>query len=141
MSKKHPILKTKEWVLTKRQEEVRHLVKMTLDYNPNITTFRQIKETTGTEQHEIDKVFELCPELKAEFTVRRKSLANIAVDNIHEIVNNFNHPQNFQASKFIVQTYKNELDESLVPKVSTELGYDIKDGNISPVKITFSIKK
>lgn len=141
MSEKHPITKTKKWVLTKRQEEVRYLVKSTLDVNPNITTFRQIIDTTGAAQYEIDKVFELCPELKAEFTVRRRSLANTAVDNIHEIVNNFNHPQNFQASKFIVQTYKNELDESLVPKVSTELGYDIKDGNVSPVKITFSVKK
>lgn len=137
----HPILRTREWVLTKRLEEVRHLVATTLEYNPTITTYRQIIDTTGVAQHEIDKVFELCTDLKAEFTVRRRSLANTAVDNIHEIVNNFNHPQNFQASKFIVQTYKNELDESLVPKVSTELGYDIKDGNVSPVKITFSVKK
>jgi hypothetical protein len=82
----------------------------------------------------------MVPELKAEFSVRRRSLANLAVDNIHEIVNNFNHPQNFQASKFIVQTYKNDLDEDLTPKISTEVGFDIKDGQISPVKITFSKK-
>lgn len=139
--KKYPILKTREWVLTERQEEVRQLIKITLDINPEITTFKQISETTGAVQWEIDKVFELCPELKLEFSVRRKSLANKAVDNIHEIVNNFNHPQNFQASKFIVQTYKNELDEDLIPKISTEVGFDIKDGQISPVSITFSSKK
>lgn len=141
MKEKTPILKTKEWVLTKRQEEVKHLVKTTLMMNPTITTFRQIIETTGAVQYEIDKVFELCPDLKAEFSVRRRSLANTAVDNIHEIVNNFNHPQNYQASKFVVETYKNDLDEDLVPKVSTELGFDIKDGQISPVRITFSSKK
>jgi hypothetical protein len=138
--KTHPILKTREWVLTERQEEVRHLVKMTLEINPNITTLRQIADTTGAAIHEIDKVFQMVPELKAEFSVRRRSLANLAVDNIHEIVNNFNHPQNFQASKFIVQTYKNDLDEDLTPKISTEVGFDIKDGQISPVKITFSKK-
>jgi len=139
--KKYPILKTKEWVLTERQEEVKQLIQITLQINPDITTFRQISETTGAVQWEIDKVFDLCPELKAEFSVRRRSLANKAVDNIHEIVNNFNHPQNFQASKFIVQTYKNELDEDLIPKVSTEVGFDIKNGQISPVSITFSSKK
>lgn len=139
--KKTPILKTREWVLTERQEEVKQLVKTTLAINPGITTYRQISETTGAVQYEIDKVFELCPDLKAEFTVRRRSLANKAVDNIHEIVNNFNHPQNFQASKFIVQTYKNELDDDLIPKVSTEVGFGIKDGQISPVSITFSSKK
>lgn len=140
--KKYPIQKTKEWVLTQRQEEVKQLVKTTLAVNPNITTYRQIVETTGAAQYEIDKVMELCPELKAEFTVRRRSLANTAVDNIHEIVNNPNHPQNFAASKFIVQTYKNDLDEEeLIPKVSTEVGYDLKDGQISPVRITFSVKK
>jgi len=139
--KKYPILKTKEWVLTERQKEVKQLIQITLQINPDITTFRQISETTGAVQWEIDKVFDLCPELKAEFSVRRRSLANKAVDNIHEIVNNFNHPQNFQASKFIVQTYKNELDEDLIPKVSTEVGFDIKNCQISPVSITFSSKK
>lgn len=138
--KKHPILKTREWVLTERQEEVRLLVEKTLEINPTITTLRQISVTTGASIHEIDKVFQMCPELKAEFTVRRRSLANLAADNIHEIVNNFNHPQNFQASKFIVQTYKSDLDEDLVPKLNTELDFDIKNGQISPVKITFSTK-
>lgn len=141
MKKKYPILKTKEWVLTERQEEVKQLIKTTLLINPTITTYRAITETTGAAQYEIDKVMEMCPEIRAEFTIRRRSLANKAVDNIHEIVNNFNHPQNFQASKFIVQTYKNELDEDLIPKVSTEVGFDIKDGQISPVSITFSTKK
>lgn len=139
--KKFPILKTKEWVLTERQEEVKQLIRTTLQINPTITTYRAITETTGAAQWEIDKVMEMCPDLKAEFVIRRKSLANKAVDNIHEIVNNFNHPQNFQASKFIVQTYKNELDEDLVPKVSTEVGFGIKDGQISPVSITFTQKK
>lgn len=139
--KTHPILKTREWVLAERQEEVRHLVKMTLEINPNITTLRQISDTTGAATHEIDRVFQMCPELKAEFSVRRRSLANLAVDNIHEIVNNFNHPQNFQASKFIVQTYKNDLDEDLTPKISTEVGFGIENGQISPVKITFSVKQ
>lgn len=139
--KKTPLLKTKEWVLTKRQEEVKHLVETTLMMNPTITTFRQITETTGAVQYEIDKVFDLFPALKAEFSVRRRSLANTAVDNIHEIVNNFNHPQNYQASKFVVETYKNELDNDLTPKVSTELGFELRGGQISPVKITFSSKK
>lgn len=139
--KKYPIQKTKGWVLSARQEEVRHLVETTLLMNPEITTFRQIIETTGALQYEIDRVFEYYPELKAEFTIRRRSLANKAVDNIHEIVNNFNHPQNFQASKFIIQTYKNDLDEELTQKVSTEIGFGLKDGQISPVSITFSSKK
>jgi len=139
--KKFPILKTKEWVLTERQEEVKQLIRTTLQINQTITTYKAITETTGAAQWEIDKVMEMCPDLKAEFVIRRKSLANKAVDNIHEIVNNFNHPQNFQASKFIVQTYKNELDEDLVPKVSTEVGFGIKDGQISPVSITFTQKK
>lgn len=136
------MLKTREWVLTERQEEVRQLVKVTLEVNPNITTYKQIAETTGAAQWEIDKVFSMCPDLKAEFQVRRRSLANTAADNIHEIVNNFNHPQNFQASKFVVQTYKNDLDEDLIPKVSTEVGFDVNNGEIvSPVRITFSVKK
>lgn len=139
--KKFPILKTKEWVLTERQEEVKQLIRTTLQINPTITTYKAITETTGAAQWEIDKVMEMCPDLKAEFVIRRRSLANKAVDNIHEIVNNFNHPQNFQASKFIVQTYKNELDEDLIPKVSTEVGFGIKDGQISPVSITFTQKK
>ena len=139
--KKEFILKTREREISERQFEVKHLVEQTLKVNTHITTYRQIRETTGTTQFELETVFQNFPELKAEFIVRRRSIASLAVDNIQEIIENPFHPQNFQASKFIVQTYKNELDDSLDAKVTKEVEFDVKDGNPSPVRVTFSVKK
>lgn len=136
--KKTPILKTKDWVLTERQEEVKCLIEVSLQANPTLTTYRALIETTGAAQYEIDRVFECTPLLKAEFQLRRKGLANTAVDNIHTIVNDPNHPQNFAASKFIVQTFKTDLDEELESKVQVQAEFDAQDGIISPVKITFT---
>jgi len=137
------MLKTREREVSERQLEVKYLVEQTLRINTNITTYKQIRETTGTTQFELETVFLNFPELKAEFIVRRRSIASLAVDNIQEIIENPLHPQNFQASKFIVQTYKNELDDSLDAKVKTEVGFDVGNGetNPSPVRVTFSVKK
>lgn len=52
-------------------------------------------------------------ELFAEYKVRRKTIVDQAADNIHAIVNDKNHPKHYEASKYILQNYKSDLDEVL----------------------------
>ena len=84
-------------------------------------------------------------ELFAEYKIRRKTIVDQAADNIHEIVNDKNHPKHYDASKYILQNYKSDLDEILTPQDEEVLQIDnmplVEGGVPSPVVIKFTRKR
>ena len=61
----------------------------------------------------LNNVFAEDRKLYAEYRVSLKTIADIAVDNLHEAVMNIDHPKNIEISKWIATKYKTELDEAL----------------------------
>ena len=100
---------------------------------------------TGIPLHLINNLFQNDRELYAEFCVRRQIIVDMAADNIAQIVANQKHPKNYDASKFILQTYKSDLDDSMIAKAPGEVEFAIGggggDSKSSPIKITFGAKK
>ena len=99
---------------------------------------------TGIPLHLINNLFQNDRELYAEFCVRRQIIVDMAADNIAQIVANQKHPKNYDASKFILQTYKSDLDDSMIAKAPAEVEFAIGGGGeskSSPIKITFGAKK
>jgi len=104
---------------------------------------REICQATGLQRHELTNLFTDNREIFAAYTVRRKTITEAAADNIQEIVNDKNHPQNFAASKFVLQTYKSELEDILEP-MAGEMQIEVPSGtgdDAQPVIIKFSSPK
>jgi hypothetical protein len=90
---------------------------------------------------ELNEVFAADTDLYSEFCIMRKTLVDVAADNLQDILHNREHPQNFQATKYVLEKYKSDLDSNLEAKDPGELGLTIGDGSPSPVRITFGAKK
>lgn len=106
-------------------------------------TRRAICKATGMKAHELSSLFTKDRKIFAEYTVRRKTLADTAADNIAEIVNDPNHPKNFEASKWMLTNYKSDLDDTLTPaagemEIQVPQGQEQFDSGAAPVIIKFS---
>lgn len=116
------------------------LVRAALDLG-NITR-KEICKATGLKLHELNNLFARDRGLYGEYVVRRRTIADIASDNIMDIVNDPSHPQHFQASKYILSTYKSDLDDVLEDKGQEEIGISIGgDSKASPITINFGKKE
>ena len=102
-------------------------------------TRREICHATGLQRHDLTNLFTENKDIYAEYVIRRRTVTEAAADNIQEIVNDKGHPQNFAASKFVLQTYKSEFGEVLEP-TSGEMQIEIDpgEGDSKPVVIKFS---
>lgn len=121
-------------------EERSALVKAALEMG-NITR-KEICKATGLELHDLANLFTRNRELYAEYKIRRRTIADIASDNIMDIVNDPSHPQHFQASKYVLSTYKSELDDVLEDKGQEEIGITVGgESKASPITINFGKKK
>lgn len=104
-------------------------------------TRKDICKATGLQMHELANLFTQDREVYGEYVVRRKTIADIASDNILDIVNDPTHPQHFQASKYILSTYKSDLDEVLDSQDESEMSINVGgDSKASPINITFGKK-
>lgn len=103
---------------------------------------KDICKATGLKLHELTNLFTKDRKVYSEYVVRRKTISDIASDNILDIVNDPTHPQHFAASKYILSTYKSDLDEVLEDKsgedISVTLGGESKG---SPITINFGASK
>lgn len=104
---------------------------------------KDICEATDLKLHELTNLFTKDRDIYSEYVVRRRTIADIASDNILDIINNPDHPQHFQASKYILQNHKTELDDVLDSKGESEIEVEIKGDSTytSPVTIKFSSNK
>jgi hypothetical protein len=99
---------------------------------------KDICNATGLKMHELANLLTLDREVYGEYVVRRKTISDIASDNILDIVNDPKHPQHFQASKYILSTYKSDLDDVLESQQESEMNISV--GGVSgdsPINITF----
>lgn len=120
-------------ILTHRAE----LVRTAMNIAGKITR-KDISESTGLSLVEIKNLFQKDRALYAEYVVVRKTITDIASDNIVDIINDPNHPQHFQASKYVLQNYKSDLDDSLESSDSELKIEATVEGATDPVKIVFS---
>lgn len=102
---------------------------------------KEICRATGLKLHELANLFTKDRKVYGEYVVRRKTITDIASDNIMDIVNDPTHPQHFQASKYILSTYKSDLDEVLESQDQSEMAIQVGDSTASPITINFGKKK
>lgn len=104
-----------------------------------ITTKTGLAKATDLKVFEINDVFTADRDLYNKFCIRRRTLVDTAADNLEDILKDPNHPQNFQASKFVLQTYKSDLDENLEAKTAEEIAVEVRtESKGVPVSIIFS---
>lgn len=101
---------------------------------------KDICKATGMQMHELANLFTKDRKVYGEYVIRRKTISDIASDNIMDIVNDPSHPQHFQASKYILSTYKSELDEVLESQDQSEIAVQLGSGTASPITINFGTK-
>ena len=102
---------------------------------------KDICNATGLQMHELANLFTQDREVYGEYVVRRKTISDIASDNILDIVNDPTHPQHFQASKDILSTYKSDLDDVLESQQESEMNINVGgESGASPINITFGKK-
>ena len=103
------------------------------------TSRKEIAEATGLTLYDISNLFKADREVFAAYQVRKRTLLDVAADNIQAIVENPGHPQHYQASKYVLDNFKNEFDEVFESKDGNEIHVDVTgEGNDgSPVRIVF----
>ena len=104
-------------------------------------TRKDICNASGLKMHDLANLFTQDREVYSEYVVRRKTISDIASDNILDIVNDPTHPQHFAASKYILSTYKSDLDDVLESQSQDQVGITVGgDSKASPINITFGKK-
>lgn len=102
---------------------------------------KDICKATGLQMHELANLFTNDRKIYGEYVVRRKTISDIASDNILDIVNDPEHPQHFAASKYILSTYKSDLDEVLESQDESEIAVTLGgESKASPITIKFGKK-
>lgn len=125
-----------------RKDNIR-LIKAAL--KEGTTTVTQISKATGITRSIIHGIFKEYRELHAKYVVARKMVVDKAADNIADIIDDQEHPNNFAASKFVLQRYKSDLDEHLESQDDNEITAEVEvenngEGN-GGVKIVFTTKR
>lgn len=106
--------------------------------NNGCTSRAEISKTTGLNTGLIRRIFDKDTELWAIYKIAAKGILDRAYDNISKIIADPKHPQNFQASKFILTKYKSELDALLDPHKTLGGGsININGNTTAPITINF----
>ena len=86
---------------------------------------RDLAKIAGIKLHDLKNIFTNDRELYAEYCVAKKTIENLAADNIYKIVEDESHPKNYDASKFIIQNFRTEIDDVLDGKNGEMLDIEI----------------
>lgn len=106
-----------------------------------ITTRRGLSEAVECTMYDLNNLFSVDRKLYREYQIRRKNIAEIAADNIEDIINDPDHPNNYAASKWVVEKYKSDIHKMLEAQDSEEINVEVKGSkNSAPVLISFSKK-
>lgn len=134
--KKKPVARNKDRIARERREAVSLLIDAALDRG--LTTKQDIAEGCNIKLWEVSDAFKYNRELYAKFCVCRKTIVDMAADNLQKILQSPHHPQHFAATKYILQTYKSDLDENLENKSDKEVSVTVPtESNRRPVVISF----
>ncbi len=137
MAKKHLKLTRKE-AKKRKYEKIKYQIEEMLD--SGVILKSEMKKQLKISFYELNEVIKAFPELRAKWTVRRRSITDIAADNIAEIVSNKKHPRNYEASRFIVQNFKSDLDSDLDAKDDDDVSVDFGEGGDAPKRISIKFK-
>jgi len=129
------VKKTKTAVLSEKLAADSLLINKALDLGQ--TSKSMIMKGTGLKLYEINNVFQKDRDTYAKFKIMRGTLVDIAADNMQNILQSPGHPSHFAATKYILQTYKSDLDDSMVEKKGDSLEIETGKGKKSPIKIRF----
>lgn len=129
--------KRKQNELDKKRAEA---IRFALDNG--VTTRKGLAEAAECKVHDLTNLFKKDKKLYQEYQLRKKNIAEIAADNIEEIINDPSHPNNYAASKWILTQYKSELDNTLESREGDEISVEIGGASESvPVVISFNKKE
>lgn len=107
-----------------------------------VTTRKGLAEAAECKVYDLTNLFKKDKKLYQEYQLRRKNIAEIAADNIEEIINDPDHQHNYAASKWILTQYKSEIDNVLESKEGDEISVEIGGASESvPVVISFNKKE
>lgn len=122
-----------------REKIARYSALIEVALNDGHTTKTAIGRETGLKLWEINDVFTQNILLHAKFANYRRTLVDTAADNLEEILKNPAHPQNFQATTYVLKNYKSDLDTHLEAKSANEIEVDVRSSDASKdITIVFS---
>ena len=122
-------IEKKKSLLEDRKLRVREAIKQ------GVVISRDLANIAGIKLHDLKNIFTNDRELYAEYCVAKKTIENLAADNIYKIVEDESHPKNYDASKFIIQNFRTEIDDILDGKngemLDIEIGGNSDGGGIT----------
>jgi len=129
----------KRMKFNQRRENKDNIKKIIAALDADITTVTKISKATNITRAKIHKIFREDRSLHAKYIVARRTIVDQAADNIADIVSDKEHPSHYAASKYVLQTYKSDLDEHLDAKGEEEITaeVDIAGGDDEGVTIVF----
>lgn len=116
--------------------EIREAMKL------GLLTRKEIAKSVGIKETQLSQIFHKEKELYAKFCVMRRSIVDIATDNLFDVVRDRKHPKNTDISKWVVQNYKSDLDDSLEEKEGEGFEVEVGEGGSKkrPTVIRFGYK-
>lgn len=108
-------------------EERRIAVEAAIDLGE--TTRQGICKATGLRLTELSSLFQAERDLYHKFCIIRKTIVDMASDNLMEVVADKDHPKNVEVSKWVLNNYKSDLDASLESKDSEDIEVEVGDGS------------
>lgn len=134
-----PLEKSKARKTQEKQDKQRELVKAAL--RMGLTTKNDICKASAMALWELNELFQADKDLYNDFCVRRRTLSDVAADNLENILRDPVHPQNFQATKYVLEKYKTDIDVQLEAKNADDVDVEVSGSCGSPIRITFGTKK
>ena len=100
-------------------------------------TRKDICNATGLSMTELANLFQKDREIYHKYSIMRRTVVDVAADNIVNAVMDPNHPKNYDASKEVLKNWKSDLDDILDSRDGTEIKIEGGSNAKSPVKIVF----
>jgi hypothetical protein len=106
------------------------------------TSRRDICKAMGISSFDLTEFFEENPKTYKLYASRRRELVDTAADNLQDIVDDSTHKDHYQASKYVLDHYKSDLDNILDNKEdSSTIGQTGSLDTGSGVVIKFTVDK
>jgi hypothetical protein len=103
------------------------------------TTRKTISKATGIDAVVVSMMLSNNQDLRNEWIVKKRMMVDVSVDNINDIINDSEHKDHFQASKWVASNIDSELSSILFPtsaEMEIQVGGEHEDTN--PVVIKFT---
>ena len=93
-----------------------------------ISSRKELAGHIGIKLSELSLLFKEEPDVYKLFCEVRRTIVDLASDNLYDVVADKEHPKNYDASKWVVANYKSDLDESLESKSDDGVEIEVSNG-------------